>query len=116
MSTDTSAQAPSAVAMQRLLDGAGSLHKPHLARPVPGLPTLPDLKTLARQRVVQGQSVIDQSAGDIDEVGQPLTPEFAAFIEDARDQLVAAGATTFARTQGDAYGYSGSYQSQYPEG
>ena len=105
---------PSALAMQRFAERAVGLRQPQVSVPVPGLPTLPDLKKLARDRRAAGLPVIDQSAGDIDDVGQPLHPDLGAWIEETRDRLVAAGASELRRTTGDAYGYPGNYQQQYP--
>lgn len=105
---------PSAAAMERFVARATGLREPRLSVAVPGLPTLPDLKKLARDRRAAGLPVIDQSAGDIDDVGQPLHPELPAWIEQTRDRLVAEGASELRRTAGDAYGYPGNYQQQYP--
>lgn len=105
---------PSAQAMERLIARSPGLRQPHISVPVPGVPTLPDLKKLARDRRAAGLPVIDQSAGDIDDVGQPLHPDLPAWIEETRDRLVAAGAAELRRTPGNAYGYPGNYQQQYP--
>ena len=75
---------PSAVAMERFIGQSPGLRQPQLAIPIPGLPTLPDLKKLARDRRAAGHEVIDQSAGDIDDVGQPLSEEFPAWIEESK--------------------------------
>ncbi len=104
---------PSAQAMERFVARAVGLRQPLVSVPVPGLPTLPDLKKLARDRRAAGLAVIDQSAGDIDDVGQPLHADLPAWIEETRDRLVAAGASELRRTRGDAYGYPGNYQQQY---
>ena len=108
------ANSASTEAMARYLDGARGLSAPQLARPVPGLPTLPDLKKLARDRRAAGAAVIDQSAGDIDDVGQPLSDAFVAWVPEARARLIAAGHTAFRHTEGDAFGFSGAYCQQYP--
>jgi len=100
--------------MRRFVDGAPGLREPRLAVSVPGLPTLPDLKKLARDRRAAGQEVIDQSAGDIDDVGQPLAEAFLDWIEEARSELIASGHVELRRTSGDAYGFPGNYQQQYP--
>lgn len=104
---------PSTLAMDRFVARSTGLRQPRLSVAVPGLPTLPDLKKLARDRRAAGLPVIDQSAGDIDDVGQPLHPDLPAWVQETRDTLVAAGATELRRTQGDAYGYPGNYQQQY---
>ena len=100
--------------MDQFVARATGLRAPRVSVPVPGLPTLPDLKKLARDRRSAGLPVIDQSAGDIDDVGQPLHPDLPAWIEQTRDALVASGAAELRRTRGDAYGYPGNYQQQYP--
>jgi aspartate/methionine/tyrosine aminotransferase len=100
--------------MERFVEQAPGLQQPQLAVPIPGLPTLPDLKKLARDRRAAGHEVIDQSAGDIDDVGQPLSADFPAWIEEARDRIVAEGCTELRRTTGDAFGFPGNYQQQYP--
>ncbi len=110
----TAEHSPSAVAMERFLEQSPGLQQPQIAVPIPGLPTLPDLKKLARDRRAAGHDVIDQSAGDIDDVGQPLSPDFPAWIEEARDRIVAAGCSELRRTTGDAFGFPGNYQQQYP--
>jgi aspartate/methionine/tyrosine aminotransferase len=100
--------------MERFIEQSPGLQQPQICVPIPGLPTLPDLKKLARDRRAAGHEVIDQSAGDIDDVGQPLSDEFPAWIEEARDRIVAAGCDELRRTTGDAYGFPGNYQQQYP--
>jgi len=105
---------PSARAMERFIEQSPGLQQPQLYVPIPGLPTLPDLKKLARDRRAAGHEVIDQSAGDIDDVGQPLSDEFPAWIEEARDRIVSAGCDELRRTSGDAFGFPGNYQQQYP--
>ena len=100
--------------MDRFVARSAGLRVPRVSIAVPGLPTLPDLKKLARDRRAAGLAVIDQSAGDIDDVGQPLHPELPAWIEETRDRLVVAGASELRRTTGDAYGYPANYQQQYP--
>ncbi len=104
----------SAAAMDRFVLASPGLREPRVAAKVPGLPTLPDLKKLAQDRRAAGHAVIDQSAGDIDDVGEPLADAFVAWIPEARDRLVAAGATGLRQTSGDAYGYPGNYQQQFP--
>jgi len=104
----------SAAAMARFLEQASGLTEPRLSAPVPGLPTLPDLKKTAQDRRAAGLPVIDQSAGDIDDVGEPLADAFVAWIDEARGRLIAAGHTGFARTNGDAFGFPGNYCQQYP--
>jgi len=107
-------ESPSSLAMDRFVLASPGLREPRLAAEVPGLPTLPDLKKLAQDRRAAGHAVIDQSAGDIDDVGQPLSDAFVAWIPEARAQLVAAGSAGLRVTAGDAYGYPGNYQQQYP--
>ncbi len=107
-------QNPSALAMCRYIEHSEGLRRSQLSIAVPGLPTLPGLKLIARDRRSKGHEVVDQSAGDIADVGEPLADEFVAFIEEARDELIAAGVVEMRRTRGDAYGYSGNYQQQYP--
>lgn len=100
--------------MERFIEQSSGLQQPQIAVPIPGLPTLPDLKKLARDRRAAGHDVIDQSAGDIDDVGQPLSDDFPAWVDEARDRLVAAGCAELRRTTGDAFGFPGNYQQQYP--
>lgn len=111
MSRSTS---PSAAAMDRFVLASPGLREPRVAVKVPGLPTLPDLKKLAQDRRAAGHAVIDQSAGDIDDVGQPLSDAFLAWIPEARDRLVEAGGAGLRPTAGDAYGYPGNYVQQFP--
>ena len=107
MTQETNAAiSPSAAAMERYIEQSPGLQRPQLAVPTPGLPTLPDLKKLARDRRAAGHAVIDQSAGDIDDVGQPLSDDFPEWIEDARDRIVADGCVELRRTSGDAFGSS----------
>ncbi len=112
--TTSDSSPPSALAMDRFIERSPGLREPRLAVKVPGLPTLPDLKSLAQARRAEGKQVIDQSAGDIDDVGQPLAPDFVAWLEEARDELVQQGQGAFRRTANDAHGYPGNYQRQYP--
>ncbi len=105
---------PSAIALERFVAASAGLREPRFSVPVPGLPTLPDLKKMARDRRSAGLQVIDQSAGDIDDVGQPMHPDLPAWVAETRARLVAGGATELRQTTGDAYGYPGNYQQQYP--
>ncbi len=108
-------QSPSVAAMDRFVLASPGLREPRIAKKVPGLPTLPDLKKLARDRQAAGHQVIDQSAGDIADVGEPLSEEFLAWIPEARDQLVNLGCSSVRITKGDAYGYPGNYTQQFPQ-
>ncbi|MFT4974323.1 MAG: aspartate/methionine/tyrosine aminotransferase [Myxococcota bacterium] len=105
----------SAAAMERFVARADGLRRPTISVSDPSLPTLPDLKKLAQDRRAAGLPVIDQSAGDINDIGEPLSPDFAAWIPQARAQLVAAGCKSLRETSGDAYGFPGNYQQQYPQ-
>lgn len=104
----------SAAAMERFVARSAGLRRPTRAVPDPSLPTLPDLKKLAQDRRAAGLAVIDQSAGDISDVGQPLSPAFFEWIPQARRQIVDAGCVGLRETSGDAYGFPGNYQQQYP--
>lgn len=99
--------------MDRFIEQAAGLREPRLAVSTPGLPTLPELKSIARDRRAAGKQVIDQSAGDIDDVGQPLSDAFLDWIEEARTELLEQGFAEFRRTTGDPYGFPGHYQQQY---
>ncbi len=107
------ASSPSVLAMDRFVAASPGLREPRVAEQVPGLPTLPDLKKLARDRRAAGHEVIDQSAGDIDDVDQPLSDEFLRWIPEARAHLVSDGNTAFRATDGDAYGFPGNYIQQF---
>jgi len=109
------ALAPSAVALDRFVTASPGLREPRIARKVPGLLTLPELKDLARDRRAEGHFVLDQSAGDIDEVGQPLAPAFLAWIPEARQGLIAAGVDALRPVRGQAYDFTAAYQRQYPK-
>jgi aspartate/methionine/tyrosine aminotransferase len=104
----------SAEAMVRYIDQSPGLRAPQLAVKIPGMPTLPDLKIMALERQEAGHEVVDQSAGDIDEVGQPLADAFIAWIEECRAKLVADGHAQFKPTAGEAYGFPAKYYPQYP--
>jgi aspartate/methionine/tyrosine aminotransferase len=104
----------STLAMQRYIERCDGLRHPQLSVRVDGLPTLPDLKKLARDRRAAGHEVLDQSAGDIDDVQKPLAEEFVRWIPQARQALLDQGHDEFRQTQGDAFGYPGNYQQQYP--
>jgi aspartate/methionine/tyrosine aminotransferase len=110
----TKHQSSSAAAMDRYVEQSPGLRAPQLAKKIPGLPTLPDLKILALERRAEGHEVVDQSAGDIDEVGQPLSDDFIAWIEETRARLVAAGHAFFKPTAGEAYGFPAKYYPQFP--
>ena len=49
-----------------------------------GCKTPEQLKKIAQDRAAAGHQVIDQSAGDIDDVGEPLSHAFIAWIDEAR--------------------------------
>lgn len=105
----------SVIAMERFVARSPGLRQPTLSVPDPTLPTLPDLKKLAQDRRAAGLPVIDQSAGDISDVGEPLSPDFMAWIPEARAKLIADGVQGFEQTTGDAYGFPGNYKQQYPQ-
>lgn len=100
--------------MARFVSSSPGLRQPSRARLDPTLPTLPDLKKRARERKQSGLVVVDQSAGDIDDVGQPLHEGFGDWAEQTRDRLVTEGQRELGRVSGGAYGYPGHYQQQYP--
>jgi len=100
--------------MQRFIEQSPGLRTARLAKNDPRLPTLPDLKKIARDRRAAGHDVIDQSAGDIDDVGKPLSDEFMSWVEETRGRLIAEGDDLFARVPGNPFGYPGNYQQQYP--
>lgn len=114
MTSGTTSTPPSQEAMTRFIAQAPGLRRPHIVKKSASLPTLPDLKRTARERREAGHEVVDQSAGDIDDVGQPLSPKFVDWINQARDQLITEGYGNFARTKSDAYGFPGAYIQQYP--
>lgn len=105
---------PSALALQRFIERSPGLREPRVSVKIPGLPTLPDLKKVAQDHRAAGHQVIDQSAGDIDDVGQPLSEEFISWIDEARDALAKEDPAGFRRTSGDAYGFPGNYRQQFP--
>jgi len=105
---------PSARAMERFVRQAPGLRVPRMAKKIPGLPTLPELKKIAQDRAAAGHQVIDQSAGDIDDVGRPLAGDFVAWIDEAREALSREDPAGFRRTTGDAYGFPGNYRQQFP--
>ncbi|MBT3219151.1 MAG: aminotransferase class I/II-fold pyridoxal phosphate-dependent enzyme, partial [Proteobacteria bacterium] len=113
MSTDQTV-APSTLAMNRFLANAPGLSEPRVAVSIPGLPTLPGLKLLARERMAQGFEVIDQSAGDIADVNQPMSEDFTAWIDEVRSQMAAKGIAQYAATNHTPYGYPGNYIQQFP--
>ena len=100
--------------MARFVQQSPGLREPQVAVKIPGPPTLPDLKKIARDQRDAGVDILDQSAGDIDDVGKPLGDAFLAFIEDARDTLCREGHEGFARKSGEAYGFPACYRQQFP--
>ncbi len=104
----------SQAAMETFLECAPGLREPQRYEPDPSLPTLPDLKKIAQARRAQGLPVIDQSAGDIADVGKPMNPEFYEWIKAERARLAAAGEKTIRGTDHTPSGYPGNYQQQYP--
>jgi len=101
-------------AMRRFVALSPGLQDPRRSVHDPRLPTLPDLKMIARERRAAGHDVIDQSAGDIDDVGEPLADAFSEWVEETRDRLVGEGYGYFARTPGNPFGFPANYQQQFP--
>jgi aspartate/methionine/tyrosine aminotransferase len=106
----------SAEAMQAYIAQAEDLHEPAMQVSNPNLPTLPDLKALAQQRRAEGEEVIDQSAGDIDALNQPLSPDFLAYVEEYRNTAKdEKGNPLFPRAEGEVGEWPANYQRAYPE-
>lgn len=101
-------------AMERFIANSPELQKPHIYKKDPTLPTLPDLKKIAQARKQAGLPVIDQSAGDISDVGQPMNPEFYEWIKEERARLSNEGHAEFAETDHTPDGYPGDYKQQFP--
>lgn len=77
--------------------------------------SLPALKALAQARRAQGLTVIDQSAGDIAEVGKPLNEDFLAYMEDNRLRFLDPNGTPlYPNAKGEAHNNSSAYRQAYP--
>lgn len=87
-----------------------ALKRPVLGRPYKGL-SLPQLKAKAKIMAEQGIEVIDQSAGDIDDVGEDLAP---AFKEYRRDIGKLVGIEADPKNPG-LYDSPQNYQDEYPK-
>jgi aspartate/methionine/tyrosine aminotransferase len=101
-------------AMDRFIANSPGLQDPQIYIKDPTLPTLPDLKQIAQARRKAGLPVIDQSAGDISDVGQPMNPDFYEWIKEERERLIAEGHTEFKETDHTPDGYPGNYRQQFP--
>lgn len=105
---------PSERAMDEFIARSPGLKEPRIARAIPGMPSLPQLKALSQSRRAAGLPVIDQSAGDISDVGQPMNSDFYKFREEVRGQITGPGGKlVFPQTDG-LYGFASNYQAEYP--
>ncbi|MDP2624699.1 MAG: aminotransferase class I/II-fold pyridoxal phosphate-dependent enzyme [Candidatus Peregrinibacteria bacterium] len=83
----------------------------------PGGPTLPDLKKMTQALQAQGREVIDQSAGCISLVDQPLNPEFLAWILEYRGKFKEGGPDSplvFPYNMKGIYTHDQNYDLEYP--
>ncbi|EKD93865.1 MAG: hypothetical protein ACD_28C00035G0002 [uncultured bacterium] len=67
--------------------------------------SLPTLKEMARRT-----GALDQTAGDIGDVKQPLNPDFFAFREGLREEHA-----EFKRSEGDAHDFDSGYRPEFPQ-
>ncbi len=101
--------------MDRFVENSPGLREPRLARTIPGIPTLPELKALAQKRRREGLSVIDQSAGDIADVGEPMSDAFYDFHAGIGGNLVRPDGSRIFQPSNGLYGLPDNYQAEYPE-
>jgi aspartate/methionine/tyrosine aminotransferase len=105
----------SAEVMETFIEQSPDFHEPAICKPVPGMPTLPELKSIAQARAAEGLPTIDQSAGDIAALDQPMSPEFLRWREHVRDTLKDKhGELIFPRTSQNVHGFPDRYQMIYP--
>lgn len=104
----------SALAMDSFVANSPGLREPRIAMTIPGMPTLPELKALAQTRGAQGLPVIDQSAGDIADVGEPMSREFNLAYQYS---MVNRGSLppSSQLSKGLYHPFPDNYQSEYPE-
>lgn len=101
-------------AMDRFIQSSPGFREPRLARTIPGMPTLPELKALAQARRAAGLRVIDQSAGDIADVGQPMNPDFYTFRNEVREEITGPGGKLVFPHSDGLYDLPSNYQAEYP--
>lgn len=76
--------------------------------------SLPALKALSQARKAQGLPVIDQSAGDIAEVGEPMSPDFLNFVDGDRADIRDGGKPLFPYARGEVHHNPPAYRQVYP--
>ena len=111
---------PSEEAMLRFIQNSPEFGKTVLLDPSePGGPSLPMLKKMAQALQAAGREVLDQSAGCISLVNQPLNPKLLAWRDMLRDQLRKGGKPdgplVFPHNDQGVYGYGQNYAMEYPE-
>ncbi|MBI4975753.1 aminotransferase class I/II-fold pyridoxal phosphate-dependent enzyme [Candidatus Peregrinibacteria bacterium] len=108
-------QSASQLAMDEFLNHAEGFKEPRIAVDDPNLPTLPGLKAMAQSRKTRGFQTLDQSAGDIAEVGAPLNYDFRKWKDEVRDSIKDdKGNKVFPHVEGEVFGYEANYRQQYP--
>jgi len=101
-------------AMEGFIAQAPDFRNPVLVAKIKDMPTLPDLKAQAQARQAEGLPTVDQSAGDIAAVGQPLNPDFLEYIDEVREKIVdQQGKPIFPQDPGEIDGFPGKYQMVY---
>ena len=102
-------------AMEDFIAQAPDFRDPVFVAKIKDMPTLPDLGVLAVARQLEGLPTVEQSAGDIAALGQPLNPEFLEYIDEVREKIVdPQGKPIFPRDSGEIDGFLGKYQMVYP--
>lgn len=108
-------QSASSEAMGTFLHGENDLKRPHFATKVAGIPGLPQLSMEGKKLLSEGRPVVLQAAGDIAELGKPISKALQLWMEDVRyatrdekNNLV------FPRVQGEVFDYSPRYAPQFP--
>ncbi len=99
--------------MDTYLHNAEGFDRPQIGQESPL--SLPALKALAQARRAQGLTVIDQSAGDIAEVGKPMSDDFLRYMEEDRLRFQdPTGKPLYPNAKGEAHNNPSAYRQSYP--
>gem|GEM_PF-4859532 len=103
--------------MMEMINRTPELREPKLWQPHVGLPDLPQLGILARQKRNEGQKIADMTAGDIHNTKKGLNPDFIAYYENCRYSLRKSdGTPVFPYHDGELYdGLPSRYELGFPE-
>ncbi len=102
--------------MSSYLEGENDLKQPHFATKVAGIPGLPQLSMQGKELIKEGRPVVLQAAGDIAELGKPISKVLQEWIEHTRNTTrdPKTNKPIFPRAQGEVFDFDPRYMPQFP--